>query len=80
MIKNTVSAFTLPIQKHRQHTTFVDRREKLSFNNSESDCWVIKFIQAKQIFTEFWVDDETNEVLMVKGFLVGRRRFKWLIV
>lgn len=62
------------------YTYFVDRSEKLSFNNSESDCWVIKFMQAKQVFTEFWVDKKNNQVLVVKDSIMGKFRFKRLII
>ncbi len=64
----------------KYYTYFVDRSEAIPFNGTALPCWVVKLVHNEQLTTEFWVDKQTNRVLLVKDFFMGRFRFKKLMI
>lgn len=66
--------------KPEYHTYQKVREEKLSINDQEFSCWVLKIDHNEKQWSEFWIDQQTFKVLQMRDFFYGRFRYKKLVI
>lgn len=66
--------------KPEYHTYQKVREEKLSINDQEFSCWVLKIDHNENQWSEFWIDKQTRKVLLMRDFFYGRFRYKKLVI
>lgn len=56
------------------------RTEKLTFNEKDFDCWILKIDHNDKQWSEFWIDKKTKKVLKMRDYFFGKFRYKVLVL